>query len=55
VYNKSFGLIPEENDPEYDKFKRNPYLYYAPTELLEKQKRRCEEYKESQRKKRNKK
>jgi len=55
MYNKSFGLIPEENDSEYEKFKRAPYSYYAPTELLEKQKRRCEEYKESQRKKGNKK
>jgi len=53
MYNKSFGLIPEENDPEYEKFKRYPYSYYAPTELLEKQKRRCEEYKKSQKKKGN--
>jgi hypothetical protein len=51
VYNKSFGLIPEENDLEYEKFKRNPYLYYAPIELLERQKARCEEYKKTQKKK----
>jgi len=52
VYNKSFGLIPEENDPEYDKFKMFPYGgYHITSELLERQKARCEEYKKSQSKK----
>jgi hypothetical protein len=56
VYNKSFGLIPEEKDPEYHKFKMFPYGgYHITSELLERQKARCEEYKKSQRKKGNRK
>jgi hypothetical protein len=55
VYNKSFGLLPEETDHEYENFKRNPYKHYAPSSVLEKQKARCEEYKESQKKKEGKK
>ena len=55
VYNKSFGLLPEETDHEYENFKRNPYRYYAPPSLLEKQKARCEDHKKSQKKKGNKK
>jgi hypothetical protein len=50
VYHKSFGLIPEEKDPEYENFARGPYQYYARPELLERQKVRCEEYKEKQKK-----
>jgi hypothetical protein len=55
IYHKSFGLIPEEKDPEYENFKKGPYQYYDRTKLLEKQKVRCEEYKEKQKKKGNKK
>jgi hypothetical protein len=55
MYDKSFGLIPEESDPEYGHFKLSPYQYRAPPELLERQKRRCEEYKATQKKKEGKK
>jgi hypothetical protein len=51
VYNNSFGEIPEESDPEYKKFKEDPYKFRAGPELLERQKARCEEYKESQKEK----
>ena len=52
VYHKSFGLIPEESDPEYEEFKRHPYHYAnsASLKMLERQKKRCEEYKKSQKK-----
>jgi len=54
VYNKSFGLIPEENDPEHGDFKMFPYSsYHITSGLLERQKARCEEYKKSQKKKGN--
>jgi hypothetical protein len=51
VYDRSFGEIPEESDPEYEKFKEGPYEFRAGPELLERQKARCEEYKESQKEK----
>jgi hypothetical protein len=54
-YDNSVGKIPNENDPEYKDFTRSPYNYYARPELLERQKARCEEYKEKQKKKGNKK
>ena len=52
TFHKSFGLIPEESDPEYEEFKRHPYHYAnsASSKMLERQKKRCEEYKKSQKK-----
>jgi hypothetical protein len=68
TYNKNFGMIPEEEDPEYKEFKRDPcrsvsllrlgYLYTCginSPELLERQKQRCEDYKATRKKKGSKK
>jgi hypothetical protein len=48
VYDKSFGKIPEESDGLYMLFKSNPYMFTR--NALPEQKRRCEEYKEVQKK-----
>lgn len=63
-YDGSFGKIPEMGDPEYEKFAKNPYGFPSsgvgphdktPEETLrdirERQKKRCEDYQKSQKKK----
>lgn len=49
-YNGSFGKIPEMGDPEYEEFAKDPYSFSQTEELLERQKKRCEDYKKSQKK-----
>ncbi|MCQ2125420.1 MAG: hypothetical protein MJZ25_14675 [Fibrobacter sp.] len=46
-YDGSFGKMPEKDDPEYAEFAKNPYEFEATPELLERQKKRCEDYKKS--------
>jgi len=47
VYDGSYGLMPEIQDPEYEEFAKDPYEFEATPELLERQKKRCEDYKKS--------
>ena len=54
-YDGSFGKIPEMGDPEYEDFAANPYSFRQSEELLERQKKRCEDYKKSLKKKDSKK
>jgi len=54
-YDGSFGKIPEMGDPEYEDFATNPYSFRQSEYLLERQKKRCEDYKKSLKKKDSKK
>lgn len=46
-FNGSFGKIPEKGDSEYEAFAENPYDFEASPKLLERQKKRCEDYRKS--------
>ena len=50
-YDGSFGKIPEMGDPEYENFAAAPYSFRQSEELLERQKKRCADYKKSLKKK----
>lgn len=50
-FDGTFGMMPDVGDPEYKNFTKDPYEFEATPELLERQKKRCEDYKKSLKKK----